>query len=466
MAIARVLQYEGDNTTFIWKSPYENFNNMTEIIVKENQEAVFVANGQAVDTFGPGRYRLNSENIPVLSKLINMVTGTSVFQSQVYFINKTVQMAVKWGTDSKVRFVEPTLGVPVEIGASGEMNLAVSDGRKMLIKLLGIGKGIEWEEDHRKFAKSLQMSFRPLISTVVKSNLSATIKQKQIDIVEIDEHLEELSEALREKIAAGFEEYGLTVPQFFVNNVVLPEEDANFRRIRELHTVTLQKRMAAAEAEIKAAQREAILEGQITETEIARREAERRLIQAQAEAQAAQMAGMAEAAVMQAKGYTQKDVLQAEVQKSYAEGIGNMGPAITAGGGNSVIGDMMGLGVGMAAMGAMAPQVSEMMKGFMVLPQGVTEVKKENFKIENSESVGVCSHCGKPLLPNAKFCMGCGQKVEVLADNEMFCPGCGKKTLKGKFCMECGQPLVRKCPNCGSDISQTGKFCMECGTKL
>lgn len=466
MAIARVLQYEGDNTTFIWKSPYENFNNMTEIIVKENQEAIFAANGQAVDTFGPGRYRLNSENIPVLSKLINMVTGVSVFQSQVYFVNKTVQMSVKWGTDSKVRFVEPTLGVPVEIGASGEMNLAVSDGRKMLIKLLGSSKGIEWEEDHRKFAKSLQTSFRPLISTVVKSNLSTTIKQKQIDIVEIDEHLEELSEALREKIAAGFEEYGLTVPQFFVNNVVLPEEDANFRRIRELHTVTLQKRMAAAEAEIKAAQREAILESQITETEIARREAERRLIQAQAEAQAAQMAGMAEAAVMQAKGYTQKDVLQAEVQKSYAEGIGNMGPAITTGGGSSVMGDMLGLGVGMAAMSAMAPQVGEMMKGFMVPPQGATEVKTENSKAENPEPAGVCSHCGKPLTPNAKFCMECGQKVEVLADNEMICPGCGKKTLKGKFCMECGHPLVRKCPNCGSDISQAGKFCMECGTKL
>ena len=484
MALSELIKYEGDNSTFIWKYPHEDFNNMTELVVHESQEAIFFANGQAADTFGPGRYKLDAENIPILTKLINVVTGVSVFHCEVYFINKTVQMAVKWGTDSKVRFIEPTLGVPVELGASGEMNLAITDGRKMLIKLVGTMKGIAWGDEGAGFTKSLQMSFRPLISTAVKSNLSAVIKQQNIDIVEVDEHLTELSEALRTKIVPGFEEYGLTIPQFYLTNIVLPEGDPNFRRLRELHTVTLQKRMAAAEAEvrssqaasrasymtaeaeaeakIKAAQRGAILEGQTTETEIARREAERRLIQAQAEAQAAQMAGMAEAAVMQAKGYNQKDVLQAEVQKAYAEGIGNMGPAISSGGG-SVMGDMLGLGVGMAAMGAMAPQMGEMMKGFNIGNFGAAQ----NPTVESQPAQTTkCPKCGNSLPENAKFCLECGTKIEALADNEMICPKCGKKTPKGKFCMECGHPLVNRCPNCGAEVPQGGKFCLECGTKL
>lgn len=484
MALSELIKYEGDNSTFIWKYPHEDFNNMTELVVHESQEAIFFANGQAADTFGPGRYKLDAENIPILTKLINVVTGVSVFHCEVYFINKTVQMAVKWGTDSKVRFIEPTLGVPVELGASGEMNLAITDGRKMLIKLVGTMKGIAWDDEGAGFTKSLQMSFRPLISTAVKSNLSAVIKQQNIDIVEVDEHLTELSEALRTKIVPGFEEYGLTIPQFYLTNIVLPEGDPNFRRLRELHTVTLQKRMAAAEAEvrssqaasrasymtaeaeaeakIKAAQRGAILEGQTTETEIARREAERRLIQAQAEAQAAQMAGMAEAAVMQAKGYNQKDVLQAEVQKAYAEGIGNMGPAISSGGG-SVMGDMLGLGVGMAAMGAMAPQMGEMMKGFNIGNFGAAQ----NPTVESQPAQTTkCPKCGNSLPANAKFCLECGTKIEALADNEMICPKCGKKTPKGKFCMECGQPLANRCPNCGAEVPQGGKFCLECGTKL
>lgn len=484
MALSELIKYEGDNSTFIWKYPHEDFNNMTELVVHESQEAIFFANGQAADTFGPGRYKLDAENIPILTKLINVVTGVSVFHCEVYFINKTVQMAVKWGTDSKVRFIEPTLGVPVELGASGEMNLAITDGRKMLIKLVGTMKGIAWGDEGAGFTKSLQMSFRPLISTAVKSNLSAVIKQQNIDIVEVDEHLTELSDALRTKIVPGFEEYGLTIPQFYLTNIVLPEGDPNFRRLRELHTVTLQKRMAAAEAEvrssqaasrasymtaeaeaeakIKAAQRGAILEGQTTETEIARREAERRLIQAQAEAQAAQMAGMAEAAVMQAKGYNQKDVLQAEVQKAYAEGIGNMGPAISSGGG-SVMGDMLGLGVGMAAMGAMAPQMGEMMKGFNISNFGAAQ----NPTVESQPAQTTkCPKCGNSLPANAKFCLECGTKIEALADNEMICPKCGKKTPKGKFCMECGQPLANRCPNCGAEVPQGGKFCLECGTKL
>lgn len=478
MTLSELIKYEGDNTTFIWKYPHEDFNSMTEIVVNESQEAIFFANGQAADTFGPGRYKLEAKNIPILTSLINGITGVSVFHCQVYYINKTVQMAVKWGTDSKIRFIEPTLGVPVELGVSGEMNLAISDSRKMIIKLVGTMKGIAWDQEDSLFAKSLQTSFRPLITTAVKSSLSSAIKQQNIDIVEIDEHLEELSETLRDKIVIGLEEYGLTVPQFYITNIVLPEDDLNFRKLKDLHTMSLQKKLvsaeadlrtsqaeskatymtaeAQAEAQIKIAQRNAILESQTTETEIARKEAERKLIQAQAEAQAAQMAGMAEANIMQAKGYNQKDVIQAEVQKAYAEGIGNMGSGSSTGG--NVMSDMMGLGVSMAAMGAMAPQVSEMMKGFNLSGNQ----QNNTFAAKTIK----CPNCGTELPENAKFCYQCGNKIEILNAEEIICPNCGKKTLKGKFCSECGKSLVSICPNCGSELASGSKFCSGCGTKL
>ena len=142
MAIAEIIKYEGDNTSFIWKHPLEDFNSLTTLIVHESQEAIFMMNGQALDSFGPGRYTLDSENVPILGKVVNMAVhgGESPFHCEVYFINKTVQMAVKWGTDSKVRYVDPDSGVPIEIGASGEMNLEVLDGRKLLIKLVGTKK--------------------------------------------------------------------------------------------------------------------------------------------------------------------------------------------------------------------------------------------------------------------------------------------------------------------------------------
>lgn len=58
MEIASIIKYEGDNSTFIWKHPKEDFNTSTQLIVHESQEAVFFMNGQALDLFGPGRYTL------------------------------------------------------------------------------------------------------------------------------------------------------------------------------------------------------------------------------------------------------------------------------------------------------------------------------------------------------------------------------------------------------------------------
>ena len=136
--IADLIKYEGDNSTFIWKHPCEDFNSMTQLVVHESQEAIFFMNGQALDLFGPGRYTLETENIPKIGKLLNRATGdTSPFHCEVYFINKTEQMSVKWGTDSKVQYIEPTYGFPLSIGASGEMSLRVEDSRKLLVKLVG-----------------------------------------------------------------------------------------------------------------------------------------------------------------------------------------------------------------------------------------------------------------------------------------------------------------------------------------
>ena len=109
MAIFNVIKYEGDNTTFIWKHPCEDFNIFSQLVVHESQEAIFFKDGQALDLFGPGRYTLKTQNIPIIGKVLNLATGgLSPFHCEVYFINKSEQMAIKWGTDSKIQFIEPT----------------------------------------------------------------------------------------------------------------------------------------------------------------------------------------------------------------------------------------------------------------------------------------------------------------------------------------------------------------------
>lgn len=70
-----VIKYEGDNSTFIWKHPCEDFNSLTQLIVHESQEAIFFMNGQALDLFGARRYTLETQNIPKIGKFLHRETG-------------------------------------------------------------------------------------------------------------------------------------------------------------------------------------------------------------------------------------------------------------------------------------------------------------------------------------------------------------------------------------------------------
>ena len=524
--LASIIKYEGDNNTFVWKHPIEDFNYGSQLIVHESQEAIFLRDGQALDLFGAGRYTLETQNLPMMERIYRLPTDTTgTFHSEVYFINKTVQMAIKWGTPDKVRFIDPILNVPLEIGASGEMNIMVSDSRKLLLKLVGTMKELSWDEGPG-FTKSLQASFRPLIVSAVKTNLAAVIKSENIDILEIDSHLDIISNTLREKIVPGFEEYGLTIPQLYVTGISLPpDSDPIMKEIRALHTVNLKTAQAAAEtkvrmaeeeskAAIESAHRQAELQKQITQTEIARQEAERRIIAAQADAQTTRLTGYAEAEVMQAKGYTQRDVLQAEVQKAYAEGIGNMGPDVQIGGGNNLASEMMGLGVGMAAAGAIAPQLGGMMQNAMpsmypnnaygqVQPMagGMGQVQPMAGGMGRVQpmvgGMGQVQPMAGGMGQVQPMAGGMGQVQQMQADKNAMSPtsvqptpgvvtmvnpgavnsgsdswdcSCGLTGIVGNFCNNCGnkkpQPAAPETWDCSCGLTGiVGNFCNNCGSR-
>ena len=228
MAILDVIKYEGDNSTFVWKHPREDFNTSSQLIVHESQEAIFFLNGQPLDLFGSGKYTLETQNIPLLRKIINIPTGgVSAFHCEVYFINKVEQMAITWGTDSKVQYMEPVYGFPVSIGAGGEMSLRVKDSKNLLIRLVGTESFISREK--------LVSYFRAFLMARVKTYIAQVFKNKHISIFESDEHLNEFSDALKELLVPDFAEYGISLEQFFVTRIVKPDGDPQYEKFKELH---------------------------------------------------------------------------------------------------------------------------------------------------------------------------------------------------------------------------------------
>ena len=483
MEIASIIKYEGDNNTFLWKHPDEDFNSATQLIVHEWQEAIFMMNGEALDLFGPGRYTLETQNIPKIGARLNALSKDkrdkdtkTPFHCEVYFINKNVHMAIKWGTDSRVRFIDPETSIPLDIGACGEINLQANDSRKLLVKLVGPSGVMRNQKTVNDDSKTMYLEvFRAPLITQIKSYLASVIKSKNINILEIDEHLGELSSALKERIDPFFEEYGLTVPNFYVTNVDLPDDDPNFRTLRQLRSRSyLGRKVDEVEADVAKARQERLAAEELAKAETARAEQQRRMVEeetkarlkileAQGKAEAAKAEGlaqaeitkaqgMAEASVMQAKGYTEKDVLAAEVQKAYAEGIGKMGSAsggngaASSGGSGGMASDMVNLMMQMKVAGTMMDKMGGMFSGL----DGGSKSLGQAESVPPQQSIEPA-----PAIADASAVDG------------IVCPSCGALLpTRAKFCLECGTALGKKCPSCGADVPAGSKFCLECGSKL
>lgn len=466
--LASIIKYEGDNETLVWKHPVEDFNFGSQLIVHESQEAVFFRDGQALDLFGAGRYTLETQQLPLLEKLYTLPTNSEdTFHSEVYYVNLTTQMGVKWGTDTKVRMFDPATGLHVELGASGEFSIRVADSRKLLLKVVGTAGGLHQNQlmglvsttgdpEKKPGTKGL---FRSMVMTQVKSLLAQIIKENQINILEIDAELLKLSEKLQEKINEGLMEYGLTMPEFFVNRIVTPDDDPNFRAVKEQYAqqylLVRQEQIKQAEAEA-AAQRKAVEARTAAQMKIidAQGEAEALRIQKAAEAEAYRMQAEAEAQEMRMKGYTyQQEIARQVGLEAMKNGIGGG----SVGGG---LGDIAGLGVTLGAMSGVMGMTKDAFAPILdsanQLGQAVGGVAADTWD---------CACGTKGIATN--FCPNCGMKKPVPA-NTWNC-ACGTNGITSNFCPNCGskkpapQPATWDC-SCGM-TGITSNFCPNCGKK-
>ena len=216
MRLLDVIKFEGDESLLIWKHPAEDFNNLSKLIVHESQEAVLFKDGRIINIFGPGKYTLNSENIPILQTIINIPTmGISQYHCEVYFVNKIASMNMQWGTPTRFQVLDPEFGVPLNVGASGSMELRITDSAKFLVNVVGTRKDVN--NIH------LMAYFKERIITKIKSYL-ATI-MSEVSYINVTQHLGEISDTLKDKLNEDYAEYGITLLNFYVSTIIVPEED-------------------------------------------------------------------------------------------------------------------------------------------------------------------------------------------------------------------------------------------------
>lgn len=434
MAIIEVVKYEGPPDVFAWRYPNQELGTWTQLIVHETQEAILYKGGQALDSFSAGRHTLSTANIPILSNVINLpFGGKSPFTAEVWFVNKLRSLDVKWGTNSRIQLQDPKYNIIVSVRAFGQFGVQISDPRKFLATMVGTLQTFD--------QGTLIKYYRGVLMSNITEIISSYIVRKKISVVEINAYIAEISKHIMEAIAPSFEEIGITLLNFYVDSINIPENDPAAVRIKE---------------------------------------------------------ALAKKAEMDIIGYTYHQERTFNTLEGAAKNPGS--PAAVRGTGLG-----MGLGmVGPMYETArhMFESSKELEKDDMPINQkactkcGTRNGEEARFcsgcgkslqaQAEQEPAKTVrCNDCGQPLPPNAKFCLHCGDPYhacpkcghdhpagavecpECGAPLPMPCRACGELVdAEAKFCPHCGSSHELTCPGCHHEIKPGQKFCMECGHKL
>lgn len=199
--------------TMVWR--FERYDHAikygAKLTVREGQAAVFVHEGQIADVFGPGLYQLETNNMPVLTTLQHWDHGfSSPFKSEIYFVNTTRFNDLKWGTKNPVICRDPEFG-PVRLRAFGTYSMRVTDPAKFMAEIVGTDG--EFTSD--------EISFQ--IRNVIVQEFSRAVAASAIPVLDMAANTADLGKLVVQAIEPVVANYGLSTPEFYIENISLPE---------------------------------------------------------------------------------------------------------------------------------------------------------------------------------------------------------------------------------------------------
>ena len=178
-----VLEWkDSSKDVLVYRHPVDNreeIMNSSTLIVRESQVAVFVHKGQIADVFGPGTYKLNTENIPFLTKLLSLPTGfDSRIKAEVYFVNTKQFMGQKWGTQNPIMLRDSELGM-LRLRGFGVYSFKVEDVKTFMKEMFGTNEIYTVEDASNQLKPMLIQSISDAIaeSKIQALDLAANYKE-------------------------------------------------------------------------------------------------------------------------------------------------------------------------------------------------------------------------------------------------------------------------------------------------
>ena len=227
--------------TMVWRFEREGHEIKygAKLTVRTGQAAVFVHEGQLADVFTPGLYMLETNNLPIMTTLQYWDHGfKSPFKSEIYYVNTTRFSDLKWGTKNPIMIRDPEFG-PTRLRAYGTYTVKVTDPAKFLTEIVGTDGEFTMDE----------ISYQ--LRNIIVQEFSRVIAQSGIPVLDMAANTADLGKLVATAIAPMLEEYGISVPELYIENISLPpavEEALDTRTSRGI-TGDLSAHMQYATAE-------------------------------------------------------------------------------------------------------------------------------------------------------------------------------------------------------------------------
>jgi excisionase family DNA binding protein len=214
--LLEIIEWTDDSRdTLSWRFPDDDkaIKNGAQLIVRESQVAQFVYLGEFGDTFGPGKHRLTTDNIPVLTKIKSWPYGfNSPFKADVYYVTTRLFTGNKWGTSNPVMVRDNDFGM-VRVRAFGTYDFKVVDTKTFLKEVAGSDHNFRLDE------------FADTMRSRIVSIFTDAIATAKIPVLDVASRYTELGEALLPLINPAIKtKYGLELGSFIVENVSVPPE--------------------------------------------------------------------------------------------------------------------------------------------------------------------------------------------------------------------------------------------------
>ncbi|KQI67367.1 antifreeze protein [Loktanella sp. 3ANDIMAR09] len=181
-----------------------------KLTVREGQAAVFVHEGQLADVFTPGLYMLETNNMPIMTTLQHWDHGfRSPFKSEIYFVNTTRFTDLKWGTKNPIMLRDPEFG-PIRLRAFGTYTIKVADPALFLREIVGTDGDFTADE----------VTFQ--IRNIIVQEVSRALAASGIPALDMAANTKDLGDLVAKAIDGTVAQYGLTIPELYIENISLP----------------------------------------------------------------------------------------------------------------------------------------------------------------------------------------------------------------------------------------------------